>query len=87
MRRGVHPELSLRHANQELYERNAVFHRTVRNPLFHGEQLQGPNIPALPDAFSYLACLYEWIDSWFHPEDLIKGGSALAGVRNRHPGS
>jgi len=81
----VHPELSLRYLDQALYERNVVFYREVRNPIFHGQQLTQPTISSMREAFLHLAQLYKWIDYWYNPEKLIKGGAAFAGVHLRYP--
>jgi hypothetical protein len=80
----VHPELSLRHLDQDLYERNAQFYRLVRNPIFHGNQIRDAHISHVRGAFDHVAQLYEWIDYWYNPEKLVKGGAAFAGVRARH---
>lgn len=81
----VHPELSLRHHDGALYKRTQSFYREVRNPIFHGQQVANPSIQGMRDAFSHLAHLYAWIDYWYNPEQLIKGGATLAGVHTRHP--
>lgn len=79
----VHAELSLRYLDQELYDRNLRFYRSVRNPLFHGKQLRDTEIEALRSAFDHIARVYEWIDYWHDPELQVEGGGKLAGVRNR----
>jgi hypothetical protein len=81
----VHPELSLRHLDQPLYSRNVVFYKEVRNPIFHGQQLSQPTISSMRGAFLHLAHLYGWIDYWYNPEKLIKGGSVFAAVHLRYP--
>ncbi len=81
----VHPELSLQYLNQKHYDRNLSFYKLVRNPLFHGQQLQEPSIVSLRLAFDHLAITYEWIDRWHDPELRIPGGRSLANVRNRYP--
>lgn len=81
----VHPELSLQHFDQKLFEKNIAFYKAVRNPLFHGQQLLRTEIDALRKAFDHIALLYEWIDHWHNPELHIKGGRTFAGVRRRHP--
>lgn len=81
----VHPELSLRNLDEALYKRNVVFYRKVRNPIFHGQQVSQPSISSMCEAFLHLAHLYEWIDYWYNPEKLIKGGAAFAGVHLRYP--
>ncbi|MGH9401649.1 MAG: hypothetical protein ACRD2P_06045 [Terriglobia bacterium] len=80
----VHPELSLLYLDQDLYGRNVLFYREVRNPLFHGQQLTQPTISSMREAFLHLAHLYAWIDYWFDPEKLIKGGGIFAGVHLRN---
>lgn len=80
----IDSNLSLKIFNPDLYDRNILFYRNVRNPLFHGRQLSESNIPAIRATFNHLHKLYEWIDSW-HPEnlwfqtnpDLIKNEMAL----------
>lgn len=81
----VHAELSLQYLDQELYDKNLHFYKSIRNPLFHGKQLHDTKIEALRNAFDHIARIYEWIDYWHNPEAHIKGGSKFAGVRNRYP--
>ena len=77
-------ELSLKHLDQPLYEATIGFYRTVRNPLFHGCQLQhDPDVSALRAAFDHIARLYEWIDYWHKPELVMQGFSRVAGIRER----
>lgn len=80
----VHPELSLRHLDKDLYERNVHFYRLVRNPMFHGKQIHDADITHIRSAFDHVAQIYEWIDYWYNPEKLIKGGASFAGIRSRH---
>jgi hypothetical protein len=82
----VHPELSLQHFDQALYQRNALFYKKLRNPIFHGQQLTEPTISGMREAFLHLAYLYAWIDSWFNPENLVKGGATFSGVQLRYGG-
>lgn len=81
----VHPELSLKNFDQELYERNVAFYREVRNPVFHGRLLYKPEISGIREAFLHLARLYEWIDYWYDPEKLWPGGAGFKGVHLRYP--
>ena len=60
----VHAELSLQYLDQELYDKNLIFYKSIRNPLFHGKQLHDTNIDALRNAFDHIARIYEWIDYW-----------------------
>lgn len=81
----VHPELSLKHLDQELYDRNVVFYSAIRNPIFHGQQMDQPNISSIRQAFLHIARLYGWIDYWYNPKKLIKGGSIFMGGHLRYP--
>jgi len=81
----VHPELSLKYLDQELFEKTIRFYKVVRNPLFHGQQLHDTDIEAIRRAFDHLARIYEWIDYWHDPELRISGGGQLAAIRTRHP--
>jgi hypothetical protein len=80
----VHHELSLRHLDQSLYDATIAFYRDVRNPLFHGQQLRDPEIDKIRGAFLHIAHLYQWIDYWFNPEKLVKGGSVFANILERY---
>lgn len=78
----VHEELSLKHLDQVLYEATVRFYREVRNPLFHGGQLEShTSIASIRGAFEHLASLYEWIDHWHNPELLLPGFGRVAGIR------
>ncbi|MEZ7910984.1 MAG: hypothetical protein QMB55_04100 [Propionivibrio sp.] len=80
MPEAVHPELSLRHLEQQLYETTIAFYREVRNPIFHGQQLCNSDLSKIQYAFLHVARIYEWIDHWFDPENLVPGGKALSGA-------
>ena len=80
----VHPELSLKHLDEELYEHTQKFYKYIRNPLFHGSQLHNTDIIALRRSFDHVAKLYEWIDYWHNPELKMKGFGQVAGIRTRH---
>ncbi len=80
----VHPELSLQYLDQELYNKNLLFYKSIRNPLFHGKQLHDTRIDALRNAFDHIALIYEWIDYWHDPELHFKGGSKFAAVRKSY---
>lgn len=67
----IHEELSLKHFDQGLYERNSAFYATVRNPIFHGQLIQSPEIAGVRSAFMHVDDLYAWIDSWHDPKTLL----------------
>jgi hypothetical protein len=68
----VHPELSLKHLDQALFEHTVLFYQKVRNPLFHGKQFHKPKIEELRRAFQHIGELYQWIDYWHDPKKVFK---------------
>lgn len=63
----VHEELSLKHLDQALYEVNIAFYSEIRNPIFHGKQLNAPPISGVRAAFDHIQRLFDWIDYWHEP--------------------
>lgn len=53
--------------DQALYNRVREFYRDVRNPIFHGfwVDFSAESYDAVAAAFSMLAQVYDWIDSWY----------------------
>jgi hypothetical protein len=74
----VDDSCSLRTCDEDLWKEAQAFYKEVRNPLFHGKQLHDCEPAAVRRAFDFVARLYEWIDSWYSLELLIRGGSALS---------
>ena len=81
----VHSDLSLKRADTALYERTKKFYSQVRNPLFHGCELQNTDVSTMRRVFDHVAKLYEWMDSWYDPELAVKGFGHVAGIRDRTP--
>jgi hypothetical protein len=63
----VEPSLKLSTTSKDLYAAVAHFYKTVRNPIFHGNQVafSGENFERVASAFDLLASVYDWIDSWY----------------------
>lgn len=76
-------KISLRVSHPGLRKRTARFYAEIRNPLFHGKQISSINPVPVRKAFDLLARLYEWIDEWHSPEDIMKGASSLSGIRSK----
>lgn len=74
---------SLKTFNNDLWANTILFYNEVRNPLFHGHNLHSININDLIITYDFLADIYEWIDLWHPPENLISGGSIFSGVKKR----
>ena len=67
--------ITLPNCNPELWEELKVFYRSIRNPLFHGKQLDTSDPKDLINIFEFLADVYEWIDGWHNPDNIIPGSS------------
>ncbi len=68
-------EISLPHMNSQLWGDVRVFYKEVRNPLFHGMQLDTNSPSDLIRIFELLADIYEWVDTWHNPDNIIMGSS------------
>ncbi|NOX77215.1 MAG: hypothetical protein GXP17_11525 [Gammaproteobacteria bacterium] len=69
----ISDELSLKNVNVNLWEEIELFYKEIRNQIFHGMQLDTQNLNEIIPIFELLADVYEWIDSWHNPNDVIPG--------------
>lgn len=75
------PALSLKVSVPELWEQNFQFYNEIRNPLFHGRQIDDrKNVYSVYKAFIHLASIYDWIDSWHSMEKIVSGASDLSAI-------
>lgn len=71
---GLYSEsITLPNCNPELWLELKKFYKDIRNPLFHGKQLDTSDPDDLVKIFELLADVYEWIDGWHNPDALIPG--------------
>lgn len=69
---------SLKHHSPQLWERTTRLYSQVRNPVFHGHEVEAESVAGVFEIFEHLADLYRWIDSWCDPESVMPGaGQAL----------
>lgn len=63
----VEPSLKLTQHKQQLFSSVERFYKTVRNPIFHGDQisLSIENYGKVVSSFELIAAVYDWIDSWY----------------------
>jgi len=61
----VSQEINLHRNNAQLYEKAEKFYNEVRNPLFHGREINGADVDSMRAAFSYINEIYMWIDEWY----------------------
>lgn len=66
------PSLSLQAWHPRLWKSIEEFYKEVRNPLFHGMQIQNATPENLLDSYGLIYQVYAWIDSW-HKSDYIPG--------------
>jgi hypothetical protein len=60
----INDNVSLKNSDLKLYNETKAFYKEIRNPIFHGSELQDQNIIGIKNIFEYLANVYKWIDSW-----------------------
>lgn len=73
----VSPEIALDKVNPALWEKVSLFYQELRNPLFHGWQIDSNDPVHVVKIFELLADVYGWIDSWHNPDDIIPGISGF----------
>ncbi len=64
----IDPVIDLEECNKQLYQNNEKFYKQVRNPLFHGCEIQNSDVVSLRASFSHIKEIYMWIDGWYTPE-------------------
>ena len=74
----LNPEFALAQRNQVLWVRTKVLYDEVRNPLFHGFQLERADVDGANRVCAHVAELYDWVDAWFDMEKIIPGASQLS---------
>lgn len=73
----------MKRARGRLWKSVSRFYREVRNPLFHGSQLEthghkhGETLESVIKAFDLFAKVYNWTDWWMPPERLAMFGEIL----------
>jgi hypothetical protein len=77
----VTDEIALPNVNSILWENVRRFYREIRNPLFHGNQLDTNNPADLTKIFELLADIYGWIDTWHDPNNIIEGSGWYTKLR------
>ncbi|MEP1216689.1 MAG: hypothetical protein ABJM11_16665 [Marinobacter sp.] len=77
----VHPELSLAHLDQSLFQKTLELYKEVRNPIFHGKQISRVEIGSLREVYNHVARLYEWVDIWHDPGSVMEGAEHLKNIR------
>ena len=80
----VDPTLKLKKQNVILWDQVTLFYKKIRNPIFHGKEIQNHNIEGVYKSFVLIAEIYEWIDSWHSIETgLWPGASILSNLKNK----
>ena len=65
-------DFSLVSMDNQLYRWLLDFYANVRNPIFHGREIQGIEADALHKIGRNLAGTYKWIDSWYDPHQAFR---------------
>jgi hypothetical protein len=61
----VDPAVQLEIIQPDLWALTERFYKEVRNPLFHGYELNGPTAASVLDAMRLLERIYTWMDKWW----------------------
>lgn len=78
----VHEDMSLKKCDYEDWVIIKDFYKKVRNPLFHGKQINDFNSKMIDpvvilDGYKVINKIYEWVDIWYPPELLWPGAAKL----------
>jgi hypothetical protein len=69
----IDPVLALSKHSPATWARTKALYTEVRNPLFHGHELSELKHDQFARLFEQVADTYRYIDSWYDPEDVLKG--------------
>lgn len=67
---------ALERADKALWEDTVIAYREVRNPLFHGYQVDDDYATGVLAVCDFIADLYRWIDRWCNLDEMIPGAAA-----------
>lgn len=68
----VDPALRLEVMNPDLWVLVKRFYKEVRNPIFHGYELEGMNTAGTLAALKMLDAIYDWMDPWWGAFTTVK---------------
>lgn len=71
----VDDKYALRASNPQLWESTVVLYSEVRNPVFHGYEIDSDSSTGVLSVFDHLADIYRWIDSWCDLDGIMPGAS------------
>jgi hypothetical protein len=66
-------DFSLKVYDSILWKKNIAFYREVRNPLFHGQEIESKCVDGVYQSYMHIQDLYNWIDSWHDPNNILPG--------------
>jgi len=74
-------EYMLRAWNPQLWLTTRTFYSNIRNPLFHGYEVEASSVNGVLKAYRHIGQLYEWIDAWHNPEKVIPGFGKVVAIQ------
>ena len=66
-------EFSLKLFDDALWNKNLEFYREIRNPIFHGKEIESKCVDGVFHSYIHIQGLYNWIDSWHNPDNIMPG--------------
>jgi len=79
----LHDDLRLKIMDKKLWKKTLKYYREIRNPIFHGYEISKSELKNIYEAFVLMAEIYEWIDLWHPPENLVNGGSIFQDIKKK----
>lgn len=70
----INEDYCLRICDNELWEKTKIFYAEIRNPIFHGNEIEvfsGFPMPVL-HAYEFIGEIYHWFDSWFDIDEFMR---------------
>ncbi len=76
-------DYALQRTSPGLWEDARIAYREVRNPIFHGYQVDDDYAASVLGVFDFIAGLYRWIDGWCNPDRIMPGAAAALAPKPR----
>jgi len=70
----------LSRSDPDLWREVKVFYREIRNPLFHGKELEHDDPLPVRETLNLILRIFDWLDSWFDLNQLLKNGRQVAEI-------
>ena len=66
--------------NESLWLSVKALYSEIRNPLFHGSELDNAPLVEFRKIYEVLADTYRWLDKWHNPGDMMQGAEYVRNI-------